>query len=347
MVMRSLSLIAWMMVSAFTGVTWAAPLFEEEQPSDSAAYCMAPLDWYGSEELDPAGIDQQLQEGSWFWDLSAYKVGIDFDDKSVDCDDSCRQSITGSVARALNLWRQVCVTCAPGLMTAVSIDSSIFMDLRFFTVMKRAHEETLSKIEEAFYAAALQDDLPELADRNLSVVPYVKIMPSHPIVLEICEIPEPVPSSLARAIRSGICQPQPNKTSIRFTDDFPCGLENAVACGNPEGRIDFWTREIGYYETDFDGTRRFVLGKPDALEDDQVDLVYLLAHEFGHVLGLGHIQFQNRPGDLPAVMLEKLQSSFCITIAETMMISSAAARVYPYRAKTGMGLYRRGYEPKR
>lgn len=346
MVMR-LSLITWIVMSVSTGASWANPLAEKELPTDSAAYCMAPLDWYGSEELNPAGIDQRLEEGSWFWDLSAYKVGLAIDENSRDCDDSCQRSITRSAARALNLWRHVCITCAPGLMTAVSIDGSIFLDLRFFSIMKRTHKDTLPQIERAFLATALQEDLPELTGRDLSVAPYVEITPSHPIAQEICEVPEPVPSSLARAIRSGICQSEPNRTSIRFTDDFPCNLENAVACGNPEGEVDFWTREIGYYETDFDGTRRFIIGKPDALEDDQIDLIYLFAHEFGHVLGLGHIQHHNLPGDLPAVMSEKLQSSFCITVAETMMISSAAARKYPYRATRGMALYRRGYEPKR
>ncbi|MEP5378895.1 MAG: hypothetical protein ABJQ14_24340, partial [Hyphomicrobiales bacterium] len=96
---------------------------------------MAPLDWYGTEELDPASIDQRLEEGSWFWGLSAYKTGLVYNEDVKNCDGSCQQSIARSTARALNLWRHVCITCAPGLMTAVSIDGRIFVDIRFLTIM--------------------------------------------------------------------------------------------------------------------------------------------------------------------------------------------------------------------
>lgn len=347
MKMHCLKYLTVIFMLMFTGMSWADSIHERELPTDPTAYCTAPLDWYGSDELIPADIDRRLEEGSWFWDLSTYKVGLNVEEKSQNCDGACQQSIARSTARALNLWRHICITCAPGLMTAISIDNNIYMDLRFLTVMNRAHDDAIRQVQQAFLATVLQEDLPELKGRDLSISPYVELRPGHPVTQKICDIPQSTPQSLTKILRSGICQTEPDQTVIRFTNDFPCELENAIACGNPESEIEFWTREIGYYETTFDGEHRFVIGKPNALEDDQVDLVYLLAHEFGHVLGLGHIQTHNLPGDLPAVMSEKLQPSFCISIAETMMLSSAAARDYRYRATRGLALYRRGYEPKK
>lgn len=319
------------------------------RPAWTSRWCLSPLAPYGSNELSPGDLTRPVIEGSWFRDRPAIRV--DMHAPSATCKKSCFEQVSAATADAFTLWRYSCSRCSYDFLALIVTPTDVFVDERIYSALLRGPTLPIA-FKEADSQMKDGTTLNESGSPEHIIRPYYRIPRSHPSLRRICELDESkdLASTWSRHLFQLQCGTSsdvasfPSLTLSFVEGDTDCGsAQEYIGCGNPAESVELTLWRTRYEIEDapdrMSGVSKpvFVLGDPSGV---RIDLHAILLHEIGHFLGISHLQSMNRPGSLAATMLATYDRTMCLSIADMMMLSSAADRLWKYASTTCEGLRR-------
>lgn len=306
-----------------------------------------PLAPYGVDELSPADMSAKVTDPSWIVDALVLAVRISYPDGA--CGSDCRRKVADAFVSALNLWRQQCLRCGVGMFAFVIIDDIVYIEqniARMFTDLRLPLGQRIVNSHQALLG--LTGDQPS-GDGHV-FGSYARLERTDPSIADFCtrRFGEPFQQLWPTRLRSAACNVSdqtapPPLATIKFVEEPPCGRAEFIACGQRDSGIEMDLVSTAYVFRDDPtavsvGEAPILLGSAFA---ERVDIEAVFIHEIGHYLGLGHLQTKNLPARSPAAMLDTLDDDSCLSLAETMMLNSAASRGWRYRVEPCAGLRRR------
>jgi len=235
---------------------------------------------------------------------------------SGDFSASQKAELSESVLQALGIWSAQCPACNFDAIGVAEIDGSLFARRELFEVIGAMVGE--HGAGESRPGQLAPEDVFQVhrATRTIEVIMgggpvYVPIERERPEIAALCAAPPTtLPEELRRVASALRCPGAPPATDASeialyvtvTSTNTSCGTSaNIVACEADPNLLELNGRDFSFVSPS-----GAILGSGRT----RVELLHVLLHEVGHLLGLGHI----REGE--AMMSSSLQDSRCINMGD-------------------------------
>lgn len=284
-------------------------------------------------EFRPRFPRNPTSESTSFRYAKAVLLHVEFDDPSSYLTDPGREAFDQLLLRMLNAWKGVCFECTAFHFALIHVGERWYVTnhlLEYLNVKKTPIKESSNPPPLQLGRPNPKRNILGRGNTNISIYGHED---KDKLMQMICGVSDPRMEVPLSYLKGAISCPNETHTSAAVTVLISL-LNNGTSCSNSENVVaceqDNYSIELNVRDFSFDdhnGKNIFGNGKK------HVPLAHVLGHEFGHWIGLGHID--SREG----MMAESLEQSRCLDDITTSALNALMTGTRSPVNKPGALLY--------